>query len=151
LPSSPEDTLDGQEEPFLNDDVMIAVDPHKASNTAVVLDPVSKTVVESVRFANTTDGYAQLTAFAGRWSQRRWAVEGCFGTAGGSALRDIPAAPEREARRPNNAPAYYLGRPAAVWITAMRPHRRRTAARYLMEAAVSGDNPARDYGVVRHS
>jgi hypothetical protein len=35
--------------------------------------------------------------------------------------RDVPAAPEREARRPNNAPAYYLGRPAAVWISAMRP------------------------------
>ena len=78
---------------------------------------------------------------------------------GGSALRDVPAAPEREARRPNNAPAYYLGRapayylgrPAAVWITAMRPCRRRTAARYLMEAAVSGGNPARDSGVLRHS
>jgi hypothetical protein len=70
---------------------------------------------------------------------------------GGSALRDVPAAPEREARRPNNAPAYYLGRPAAVWITAMRPRRRRTAARYLMEAAVSGGNPARDSGVLRHS
>jgi hypothetical protein len=70
---------------------------------------------------------------------------------GGSALRDASAAPEREARRPNNAPAYYLGRPAAVWITAMRPRRRHTAARYLMEATVSGSNPARDSGVLRHS
>jgi hypothetical protein len=50
------------------------VDPHKASNTAAVLDPVPETVIESARFANTTDGYAQLTAFAaggpsaaGRW------------------------------------------------------------------------------------
>jgi hypothetical protein len=27
----------------VSDDVLIAVDPHKASNTAAVLDPVSKT------------------------------------------------------------------------------------------------------------
>jgi hypothetical protein len=44
----------------------------------------------------------------------------------GSALRDFPAASERKDRRPNTAPAYYLGRPAAVWITAMRPGRRHT-------------------------
>jgi hypothetical protein len=45
----------GQEEP-LSDDVMIAVDPHKASDTAAVLDWVSKTVVEWARFADTGDG-----------------------------------------------------------------------------------------------
>jgi transposase len=84
----------------LNDDVMIAVDPHKASNTAAVLDPVTKTVIEAARFANTADGYAQLTVFAGRWSQRRWAVEGCFGAgrslaqrlvADGERVLDVPA------------------------------------------------------------
>jgi transposase len=99
LPSSPEDTPDSQEEP-LSDDVMIAVDPHKASNTAAVLDPVTKTVIESARFTNTMDGYAQLTAFAGRWAQRRWAVEGCFGAgrslaqrlvADGELVLDVPA------------------------------------------------------------
>ena len=46
---------------------------------------------------------------------------------GGSAVRDFPAAPERKDRRPNTAPAYYLGHPAGLWITAMRPRRRRTA------------------------
>jgi transposase len=66
----------------LNDDVMIAVDPHKASNTAAVLDPVSKTVIESARFANTADGYGRLTAFAARWAQRRWAVRDALGRAG---------------------------------------------------------------------
>ena len=47
---------------------------------------------------------------------------------GGSALRDFPrrAGPESPARRPNGAPAYYLARPAALWITAMRPSRRPT-------------------------
>jgi transposase len=84
----------------MNDDVLIAVDPHKASNTAAVLDPVSKTLVESARFANTVDGYAQLSAFAAQWAQRRWAVEGCHGAgrslaqrlvADGEMVLDVPA------------------------------------------------------------
>jgi len=44
------------------------------------------------------------------------------------ALRDFPAEPERKAHRPNTAPAYYLGHPAGLWITAMRPRRRPTAS-----------------------
>ena len=84
----------------MNDDVLIAVDPHKASNTAAVLDPVTKTVIESARFANTEDGYAQLMAFTARWEQRRWAVEGCHGAGRSLAQRlvadsemvlDVPA------------------------------------------------------------
>jgi transposase len=77
----------------LNDDVLIAVDPHKASNTAAVLDPVTKTVIETARFANTEGGYEQLAAFAARWSQRRWAVEGCHG-AGRSLAQRLVAAGE---------------------------------------------------------
>src|SRR5215472_10944746 len=84
----------------VNEDVLIAVGPHKASNTAAVLDPVTKTVIEAARFANTTNGYAQLTAFTSRWGQRRWAVEGCFGAgrslaqrlvADGELVLDVPA------------------------------------------------------------
>jgi transposase len=84
----------------LSDDVMIAVDPHKAGNTAAVLDPVTTTVIKAARFANTMDGYAQLTAFAGRWAQRRWAAGGCFGAgrplaqrlvADGEMVLDVPA------------------------------------------------------------
>ena len=71
--------------------------------------------------------------------------------AGGSSLRDFTAKPGRNARRPNTAPAYYLGHPAALWITAMRPRRRRTASGYLLEAAVSGGNPTRDSSVLQHS
>jgi hypothetical protein len=70
----------------VSDDVMIAVDPHKASNTAAVLDPVTKTLIETARFTNGDEGYGRLTAFAGRWEQRRWAVEGCHG-AGRSTVR----------------------------------------------------------------
>jgi transposase len=84
----------------LNDDVLIAVDPHKASNTAAVLDPVTKTLIESARFANSIDGYVQLTSFAARWELRRWAVEGCHGAgrslaqrlaADGEMVLDVPA------------------------------------------------------------
>ena len=65
-----------------------------------MLDPVTKTLIESARFANTADGYAQLTAFAARWEQRRWAVEGCHGAgrslaqrlvADGETVLDVPA------------------------------------------------------------
>jgi transposase len=80
--------------------VMIAVDPHKASNTAAVLDPVSRTLVAWARFANTADGYGQLAGVAARWEQRRWAMEGCFGAgrslaqrlvAEGETVLDVPA------------------------------------------------------------
>jgi transposase len=84
----------------MSDDVMIAVDPHKASNTAAVLDPVTKTVIEVARFANSVDGYGRLAGFAARWEHRRWAVEGCHGAgrflaqrlvADGELVLDVPA------------------------------------------------------------
>lgn len=56
---------------------------------------------------------------------------------GGSAVRNSPAEAEHRHRRPNIAPAYYLGHPAALWITVMRPRRRPAAARYPMETAVT--------------
>ena len=90
---------------------------------------------------NHDPGTAAVTSRAGRDSLQRG--HGRHG-GGGSARRDVPAGPERTARRPNTAPAYYLGRPAALWITAMRPRRRPAITRYLMEAAVSGGNPTRD-------
>jgi len=98
---------------------------------------------------NHDPGPAGLGSRAGRDPLQR-GHDGRHG-GGGSALRDFPAEPERKGRRPNTAPAYYLGHPAALWITAMRPRRRRTASRYLMEAAVSGGNPTRDSGVLQHS
>ncbi len=70
---------------------------------------------------------------------------------GGAALRDIPAKPGHNARRPNTAPAYYLGHPAALWITAMHLRRRPTASGYPLEAAVSGGHPPRDSGVLQHN
>jgi hypothetical protein len=68
----------------------------------------------------------------------------------GSTSRESPAEPRRRARRPNGAPAYYQGRPAALWIIATRP-RRRTTTGPLMEAAISSGNPTRDSGVLQRS
>jgi len=81
-------------------DVLISVDPHKASNTLAVLDPVTKTPIDGGRFANTNNGYRDLMAFAQRWDDRRWAVEGCHGAgrslaqrlvASGESVLDVPA------------------------------------------------------------
>jgi hypothetical protein len=60
---------------------------------------------------------------------------------GGSASRALPAGPQCEARRPNTAPAYYLGYPAAQWISAMRRRRRPTASRHMIEAAAIRPSP----------
>ncbi len=46
---------------------------------------------------------------------------------GGQFLADIPAGPEPKVSRPSTAPAYYLGRPAWLWIGAMRTRRGRPA------------------------
>jgi transposase len=84
----------------MDGDVMISVDPHKASNTAVVLDPLTRVVVASQRFANSAAGYQRLREFSRRWDQRRWAVEGCHGAgrslaqrlvADGELVLDVPA------------------------------------------------------------
>jgi hypothetical protein len=94
-------------------------------------------------------GTAAAVSPAGRDSLQRGHDDRRDG--GGSALRDFPAKPGRNAPRPNTAPAYYLGHPAALWITAMRPRRRPTASGHLMEAAVSSGHPTRDSGVLQHS
>ena len=41
---------------------------------------------------------------------------------------------------PSTAPAYCLGRPAHLWITAMRTRRSRTASNHLMEAVTVADS-----------
>ena len=67
-------------------------------------------------------------------------------SAGGPASRDFPAKMQQKirrpdgARRPNGAPAYYLVRPARLWITALRPRRGRTASPHLRPAVTDGGN-----------
>ena len=49
--------------------VMIGIDPHKRSNTAVVLDRNEK-VLGRERFTNDAAGYRALKAFVKGWKQR---------------------------------------------------------------------------------
>ncbi|MDP9182597.1 MAG: IS110 family transposase [Actinomycetota bacterium] len=58
--------------------VMIGIDPHKRSNTAVVLDRSEK-VLARRRFTNDGAGYRELKVFVKAWKQRTWAVEGARG------------------------------------------------------------------------
>jgi hypothetical protein len=54
--------------------------------------------------------------------------------------RDFPRRKRGEGSRPSTAPAYYLGRPAAVWITAAMRPRSPTAANRLMGAVAPPGN-----------
>jgi transposase len=90
----------GLEEGDVSDGLLIAVDPHKAHNTLVVLDPASRAVLDEAEFANSGPGYQELVRFVRQWRSRRWAVEGCHGAgrslaqqlvAGGEPVVDVPA------------------------------------------------------------
>jgi hypothetical protein len=59
---------------------------------------------------------------------------------GGLAVRSFPAKPCRQVPRPCTAPAYYLGRPAGLWISAMRPRRGLGAANHQMESVTLAGN-----------
>jgi hypothetical protein len=61
--------------------------------------------------------------------------DGRHGT-GGSLIHD-PGRPGQAIRRPNSAPAYYLGRPASFWITALSPRRTGPASTHLKQAITS--------------
>jgi hypothetical protein len=54
------------------------------------------------------------------------------------AAQEFPGEPRRALPRTSCAPAYYLGRPARQWITAMRPRRRQTASSHLIQAGLPG-------------
>jgi len=80
-------------------EVIVAVDPAKRSHTVEVLDRDER-VLATLRVENTTAGYRELRAFARRWRQRRWAVEGARGVgrqlaqrlvADGERVIDVPA------------------------------------------------------------
>ena len=74
--------------PLTPNSVVIAVDPHKASWTAVVVTAGLAAAGELWVEANRA-GYRQLRRFARRWPDARWAVEGAAGL-GGAAGRAAP-------------------------------------------------------------
>lgn len=66
--------------------VVIGVDPHKRSNTLVVID-AGENVLAQQRFDNTRAGYRELKSFVRTWRSRTWAVEGARGVGLGLAQR----------------------------------------------------------------
>jgi transposase len=79
--------------------MMIGVDPHKASHTAAALDEHGHLLGQQ-RIAATLEGYQALRAWAERWPQRCWAVEGAHGigralaqrlVSDGEQVLDVPA------------------------------------------------------------
>jgi transposase len=79
--------------------VTIGVDPHKASHTAATLDDHGQLLGQH-RFPATGTGYQRLLAWAERWPQRCWAVEGAHRVgrsvaqqlvADGEQVVDVPA------------------------------------------------------------
>ena len=79
--------------------VVIGVDPHKASNTLVIVDARERVLAQQ-RFANDRAGYRSMKSFARAYRDRVWAVEGARGVGAGLAQRlvaegepvlDVPA------------------------------------------------------------
>ena len=66
--------------------VVIGVDPHKASNTLVVIDGAEQVLAQQ-RFANDRAGYREMKSFVRGYGDRVWAVEGARGVGAGLAQR----------------------------------------------------------------
>jgi hypothetical protein len=73
--------------------VMIGVDPHKATHTAVVIGPAEEPLGE-VRVRASAGQAAKLMAWAADWPERTWAVEGAAGL-GRLVAQQLVAAGER--------------------------------------------------------
>lgn len=86
--------------------VVVAVDPHKASWTAVVVT-AGLAPAGAVRVDANRAGYRQLRRFAAGWTDVRWAIEGAAGLGAplaerlredGIAVVDVPAKLARRVR-----------------------------------------------------
>jgi transposase len=86
--------------------ITIGIDPHKASLTAVAVDPSGSRLGQRRLLVNAGT-LGQLTAWAGAWPARRFAVEGAGGlgrpiaqqlAAAGEQVLDVPATLAARAR-----------------------------------------------------
>ena len=59
--------------------MLIGVDPHKSTSTATAVAPESNREVASIRIEATLREYRRLLTWAGRWPERRWAIENAEG------------------------------------------------------------------------
>jgi hypothetical protein len=87
--------------------VMIGIDPHKASHTAVAINGAEEPLGE-LRVRACASQAEQLLAWARAWPERTWAVEGADGL-GHLLAQQLLSAGERGKRRAAEA-----GRPGAA-------------------------------------
>jgi transposase len=112
----------------MNEEVVIGLDPHKASNTIAVLDRTENLLARR-RFVNSDDGIVEMIAAVGEFPRRVWAVEGANGIGRAIAQRlvgfgetvfDVPAKLATRVRvystghgnKTDNADAVAIGRAA---------------------------------------
>jgi hypothetical protein len=62
------------------------VDPHKRSATIEIIDDRERVLAQG-RFGTDIDGYQTMLAAAREFPDRLWAVEGCAGIGGQSAVQ----------------------------------------------------------------
>ena len=93
--------------------ITIGIDPHKSSLTAVALEP-SGEIASTIRLEVNSDTVDRLLAWAIRWTQRQWAVEGAAGlgrsvaqglAGAGEPVLDVPAQLAARARLLNTSRA----------------------------------------------
>jgi transposase len=87
--------------------VMIGIDPHKRSHTAVALDEHDE-VLDQIRIEADRRQIARLLGWAKRWPDRIWAIENANGLGwllsrqlleAGQQVRDVPAALAAQVRK----------------------------------------------------
>ena len=94
--------------------VMIGIDPHKGSHTAVAIGP-SEEPLGRQRVRACPGQAWQLLAWAAAWPERTWAVEGATGRgrmlaqAEAMALKDYPWIPVRFRTTQNLVQTYVKG------------------------------------------
>lgn len=86
--------------------ILIGIDPHKSTHTAVAIDCSGNKIAQR-RFPVNAGTFRQLTAWCQQWPQRRFAVEGAGGlgrgiaqqlTAAGEHVLDVPSTLSARAR-----------------------------------------------------
>src|SRR3989449_10621835 len=119
--------------------VMIGVDPHKASHTAVAIGAAEEPLGE-LRVRASAAQAEQLLGWAAAWPQRTWAVEGAGGTghllaqqllSAGERVLDVPpklgarvrllAAGDTNKNDPNNARSVAIAALRSAGVREVRP------------------------------
>jgi transposase len=88
--------------------ILLGLEPRKSTHTATAAEPATNRPIASIRIEAGLPGYRRLLAWARRWPERRWAVEGATGlgrhlaqwlVARGESVVDVHASAAARVRR----------------------------------------------------